>query len=190
VPPTQPWAGLPRRCDGVTITRESRENLWLKNNDPSQSLRYTNGPVVKTGPTAGQNRSRNNDGTWHRKRSDSGTTRNTKEKKSGCFISTAACGLKGLADDCYELTVLRSFRDEYLLNTPQGRNLVEHYYDMAPVIASRLTTSPELERVWITIKKVVLAIETEDFKLAIELYQEMVSRLEEELDLPVSLGKQ
>jgi hypothetical protein len=32
-------------------------------------------PKVKTGPTAGQERSRNNDGAWGRKRSDAGTTR-------------------------------------------------------------------------------------------------------------------
>lgn len=31
------------------------------------------GPKVKTGPTSGQTRSRNNDGQWRRKRSDAGT---------------------------------------------------------------------------------------------------------------------
>lgn len=149
--------------------------------DPSKSPRYTNGPVVKTGPTAGQNRSRNDDGTWHKKRSDSGATRDTKEKKSGCFISTAACELKGLADDCHELTTLRLFRDEHLLKTPLGRTLVEHYYAVAPAIASRLTTSPELERVWTTIKNVVSAIELKDFELATKLYQEMVNCLETEV---------
>ena len=41
---------------------------------PSQ----TNGPVVKTGPTAGENRSRNNDGTWRKKRSDAGKQRKKK----------------------------------------------------------------------------------------------------------------
>lgn len=35
----------------------------------------TGGPIVKTGPTAGNTRSRNQDGTWRRKRSDAGTTR-------------------------------------------------------------------------------------------------------------------
>lgn len=39
----------------------------------SKSPKDTHGPVVKTGPTAGQNRSRNKNGQWHRKRSDSGT---------------------------------------------------------------------------------------------------------------------
>lgn len=41
----------------------------------SASPKDTHGPVVKTGPTAGQNRSRNQNGQWRRKRSDTGTTR-------------------------------------------------------------------------------------------------------------------
>lgn len=36
----------------------------------------TGGPIVKTGPTAGQNRSRNKDGRWRAKRSDAGKKRN------------------------------------------------------------------------------------------------------------------
>lgn len=154
--------------------------------DPSQSPRYTNGPVVKSGPTAGQNRSRNDDGTWHKKRSDTGTTRDKKEKKSGCFISTAACEWKGLPDDCYELTTLRFFRDEHLLKTPIGQAVVEHYYAIAPDIADKLSDSLELERVWTTIEFVVSAIEAKNFEVARELYQEMVSRLQRELSPPVA----
>ena len=40
------------------------------------SPRETGGPVVKTGPTAGQNRSRNKNGQWRRKRSDANKPRN------------------------------------------------------------------------------------------------------------------
>lgn len=41
----------------------------------SASPKDTHGPVVKTGPTAGQNRSRNKNGQWRRKRSDAGKPR-------------------------------------------------------------------------------------------------------------------
>ncbi|EFU73123.1 hypothetical protein HMPREF9088_2051 [Enterococcus italicus DSM 15952] len=41
----------------------------------SKSPRDTHGPIVKTGPTAGQNRSRNKDGAWRKKRSDAGKKR-------------------------------------------------------------------------------------------------------------------
>ena len=41
----------------------------------SLSPSKTGGPVVKTGPTAGQNRSRNKNGRWRAKRSDAGMPR-------------------------------------------------------------------------------------------------------------------
>jgi len=39
------------------------------------SPKDTHGPVIKTGPTSGQNRSRNQNGQWRKKRSDAGKTR-------------------------------------------------------------------------------------------------------------------
>ncbi|ETA75076.1 hypothetical protein L1O48_02645 [Ligilactobacillus equi] len=41
----------------------------------SKSPRDTHGPIVKTGPTAGQNRSRKSSGEWRKKRSDAGKPR-------------------------------------------------------------------------------------------------------------------
>ena len=49
-------------------------NNTLKN-QKSRRPRETGGPVVKTGPTAGQNRSRNQNGRWRAKRSDAGKKR-------------------------------------------------------------------------------------------------------------------
>ncbi len=42
-----------------------------------KSPKNNGGPLVKTGPTAGQVRSRNNDGQWRKKRSDAGKSRNS-----------------------------------------------------------------------------------------------------------------
>ncbi len=39
------------------------------------SPKDTHGPLVKTGPTAGQNKSRNKNGRWRKKRSDAGKKR-------------------------------------------------------------------------------------------------------------------
>ncbi|WP_176770814.1 hypothetical protein [Eubacterium barkeri] len=44
------------------------------------SPKDTHGPTVKTGPTAGQNRSRAQNGQWRKKRNDAGKKRNTPEK--------------------------------------------------------------------------------------------------------------
>lgn len=41
------------------------------------SPKDTHGPIVKTGPTAGENRSRNSDGSWRAKRSDAGVPRSS-----------------------------------------------------------------------------------------------------------------
>ena len=47
------------------------------NNMKTYDPRKCGGPVVKTGPTAGQNRSRNDNGRWRAKRSDAGKSRKT-----------------------------------------------------------------------------------------------------------------
>lgn len=43
------------------------------------SPKDTHGPIVKTGPTSGENRSRNQDGQWRAKRSDAGKPRDKKD---------------------------------------------------------------------------------------------------------------
>ena len=141
--------------------------------DPSKSPRETGGPVVKTGPTRGENRSRNDSGEWRKKRSDAGSTK----KKSGCFLTTAACQHKGLPDDCRELQVLRRFRDEVLLSTSEGRALVGHYYRVAPAIVAELSAAADLDYVWSTVQKCVAEIEARDFYAAVLLYRSMTEEL-------------
>ena len=55
-------------------------------------------------------------------------------KQRLCYITTAVCGSSGKADDCYELETLRAYRDEYLMKSESGRELVEEYYEVAPMI--------------------------------------------------------
>ena len=137
--------------------------------NPSKSPRETGGPVVKTGPTRGQNRSRNNSGEWRKKRSDSGSKKDT----SGCFLTTAACEHKGLSDNCYELNVLRHFRDNTLLSTRTGRSLVNQYYRVAPSIVRALTDESDLDYVWSVVRDCVKAIEDGRYVEAIYMYQSM-----------------
>jgi hypothetical protein len=128
---------------------------------------------VKTGPTRGDNRSRNEDGQWRKKRSDAGT----EKKKSGCYITTAVCKINGLPDDCHELKTLRSFRDNVLMQTREGRALVAHYYEIAPGIAARLHDSDQVASVWQTVQRCVTAISEERHQDAIQMYQAMTARL-------------
>jgi len=63
----------------------------------------------------------------------------SKDKK--CFISTATCLSLGLPDDCSELKLLRSFRDNILLKTRLGQHDVKYYYEIAPLIVARIGKS-------------------------------------------------
>jgi len=62
-----------------------------------------------------------------------------------CFITTAVCLQDGKADDCTELTAFRAFRDGYLRACPDGPQLIEDYYDLAPsiVMAIDRTEDPD-----------------------------------------------
>lgn len=135
--------------------------------DPNKSPKDTGGPVVKTGPTRGNNRSRNDDGQWRKKRSDTGT------KKKGCYITTAVCEFRGLPDNCHELISLRAFRDDVLLPTVEGRNLVEHYYEIAPSIAASLRDPVEIEAVWKSIQECLASITAGKNDEAIAKYKSM-----------------
>lgn len=53
-----------------------------------------------------------------------------------CFITTAVCENTGKSDDCYELTTLRDFRDNWLAHSEGGRDLIERYYNIAPAIVT------------------------------------------------------
>ena len=68
-----------------------------------------------------------------KKISQSGTSQ---KKSSGCFITTAVCQCFDKSDDCYELTMFRRFRDDWLVKQPDGKALIAEYYATAPAIVS------------------------------------------------------
>ncbi|MBQ3665404.1 MAG: hypothetical protein II919_04795 [Lachnospiraceae bacterium] len=64
---------------------------------------------------------------------------------SFCFITTAVCEKLGKTDDCFELTTLRNYRDTWLINSDGGKELIEEYYRIAPLIVSRIKTSDKFD---------------------------------------------
>lgn len=66
---------------------------------------------------------------------------------SSCFLTTVCCEYKGLADDCKELEIMRSFRDTYLSKTEQGRQLIDFYYERAPYIVEKVNSSPIKDKI-------------------------------------------
>lgn len=59
-------------------------------------------------------------------------------RKKLCYITTAVCETLGKGDDCYELTLLRNYRDHFLMNQSDGEEIISEYYDIAPTIVNRI----------------------------------------------------
>lgn len=84
----------------------------------------------------------------------SGVTRASQTWSSGgcgCFITTACCEHRSLPDDCHELTSLRQFRDQWMLTTEDGRDMVKEYYTWAPCIVKALEVHPQKDSVYETL---------------------------------------
>jgi hypothetical protein len=103
-------------------------------------------------------------------------------KKGLCYITTAVCLSQGKADDCYELNTLRSYRDQYLMRTKEGRALVDEYYEIAPGIVFVIGMQKEPDRIYEEILKDYLMpciryVEEGEYEACKELYCRMVGRL-------------
>ena len=65
-----------------------------------------------------------------------------------CYITTAVCTTQGKPDDCYELTLLRDYRDGYLASLENGNALIAKYYDVAPTIVRHIDERPDAEQIY------------------------------------------
>lgn len=104
-------------------------------------------------------------------------------RKGFCYITTAVCDYQGKPDDCRELTMLRDFRDAYMMPSSEGRALVEEYYDTAPVLVQMMNMQPDKERIYEELYQdwlvpCLTCIEQEDQEGCKELYIDMVRRLQ------------
>jgi hypothetical protein len=66
---------------------------------------------------------------------------------SKCYITTAVCRRLELGDDCRELRILRTYRDEVLLRTAVGRAEVQQYYETAPLIVAGIEAGGDADAV-------------------------------------------
>ena len=101
-----------------------------------------------------------------------------------CFITTAVCDSFGKADDCYELTAFRNFRDKWLALQADGKNLIAEYYEVAPKIVEKinsLTNSAEIyKNIWSDYLSACLkSIEVGDNLNCKKIYVEMVNALKD-----------
>lgn len=110
-----------------------------------------------------------------------------KENESeGCFITTAVRDSFNKPDDCYELTMFRHFRDNWLKNQPDGKELIKEYYNIAPKIVSTINKLPNASDIYMNIwlmylKPCLKYIEANDNISCKNLYFKMVQDLKEKI---------
>lgn len=105
-------------------------------------------------------------------------------RKRLCYITTAVCEGLGKPDDCYELQLLRGYRDSYLLKSREGEAVVKEYYDVAPTIVKRMSRSRDAMKLYKELYEKYLTpcialIEQEKFETCQEVYTDMVYALEQ-----------
>ena len=115
--------------------------------------------------------------------SDAASIENGFKKGVFCYITTAVCKSLNKPDDCYELNLLREYRDQYLMGTKDGEILVKEYYNIAPTIVKRIDRSPDASEIYADIwekylKPCVRLIEAGEQEECRELYTKMVRSLE------------
>lgn len=110
-----------------------------------------------------------------------------KERQStnsdGCYITTAICSFENKADDCYELEKFRFFRDNWLLNQDDGKDLINEYYNTAPQIVKKIDVTNNVQQIYSQLRKEYLNpclayIEQGKFEECKELYVKMVRMLQ------------
>lgn len=99
-----------------------------------------------------------------------------------CYITTAVCENLGKPDDCYELNLLRDYRDGYLQQTEEGEQLIRKYYDVAPTIVKHINQRKEKDQIYQDIFASYLSpciqlIENHENEKCRVLYQDMVDTL-------------
>lgn len=106
-----------------------------------------------------------------------------------CYITTAVCENTGLGDDCYELNLLRAYRDGYLSHLENGHEMISTYYDVAPSIVKHIDARPDsasiYEGIWKDhIRPCIGLIEQGENEACARRYMAMVSELKDKYFLP------
>ncbi|MBO5292237.1 MAG: hypothetical protein J6B10_03535 [Lachnospiraceae bacterium] len=102
-----------------------------------------------------------------------------------CYVTTAVCQSLHKPDNCYELLLLKKYRDEYLAGTEGGSELIHEYYNIAPTIVKRINKCADAQEkyrfIWENyLQPCVELIETGRNEECRDLYVKMVEKLHQE----------
>lgn len=105
------------------------------------------------------------------------------QRKRGCYLTTAMCDILKKDDDCYELNILRRFRDEELTKTIDGLKIIHEYNMFAPPISNQLMAHIHKMDIALAMKteyidEIIKSINREANEEAISHYKRMVYYVE------------
>ncbi len=99
-------------------------------------------------------------------------------RSDGCWLTSACCKAQNLPDNCEELQVLRTFRDNILKSMPKGQDIIAFYYDQAPRIVDQIDQSENrmglYEEIYQNIQKILIKLKEEKYEQVIIDYLYMM----------------
>lgn len=105
------------------------------------------------------------------------------DKDTGCYLTTLMCELLGYEDDCFELTYLRNFRQNYMQNNIEGQKLLSQYKDISHPIVKKLRMRLDKKEIALKMKNDYITSAIEKIKNGnpedgIAIYKDMVAYLQ------------
>lgn len=106
-----------------------------------------------------------------------------KSSSGGCLITEACIRSMRLSHESPEISILKRFRDEYLLKNEEGKKLIKEYYKIAPIIIEEVekkgNSDEVFKEIFNEIGKIVLMIEEGKKEDAIAYYKKVFLKLQQ-----------
>ena len=124
---------------------------------------------------------------WYHGYEDASECEGFIESGGGCFLTSACVEYMGKADDCTELTTLRSFRDNFMRANTTLSALVDEYYRIAPQIVEKINKSENKSQhyryIFEVIGRCINLIGKNQNQEAVQEYQTMVLTLKDKFNV-------
>lgn len=183
------WAVDDKRCDRCYKQRRRKNGatvfcancLYPASGNTAKSYRLNNG--LCPGCWEGKNKNQIADADYIKSRF--GGSSSSGSGGGGCFITTATLNALQKSDDCEELNLFRDFRDNYVIKQPLGRELIQEYYTLAPVIVNKINQRTDCKKVYSDLWFNHLvhchsALNNNDHQLAGDIYISLIKKLQRE----------
>lgn len=116
-----------------------------------------------------------------------------KVSSSLCMLTNACVEVLGKDDDCWELTMLRKLRDDYVQYQPNGGKDIEAYYDLAPRLIAAINARDDSRYQWERIHRQYIVpcsrrVHIGDYSGAVAVYRDMLADVQRFLPTPAPDG--